>query len=170
MDNKDFNELQFIMDQTYASLMAVSNKLQTAGDSYSDDLTSKQFMTLLAILHIPEGDATIINIAGKLGTTKQNAARIIKSLEKKKYITVVPSEKDKRAVNVMLTEAGIRSVSKNAGDVKKNFMTDIFKDFRKEELETLWQLLKKLYSYDGVPMDGFEERMKIPNISAEVLE
>ncbi|AKN33738.1 transcriptional regulator [Clostridium carboxidivorans P7] len=49
-------------------------------------------------------------------------------------------------------------------------MVDIFKDFKKEELETLWQLLKKLYSYDGVPMDGFEERMKIPDISSEVLE
>ena len=169
MDNKDFNELKFIMDQTYASLMAVSNKLQTAGDNYSGDITSKQLLTLLAILHIPEGDATIINIAGKLGTTKQNATRIIKSLEKKKYISVMPSEKDKRAVNVMLTEAGIRSLSKNAGDIKKNFMTDIFNDFNKEELETLWQLLKKLYSYDGVPMDGFEERIKIPNISADVL-
>lgn len=169
MDNKDFHELPYIMDQTYASLIAVSNKLQAAGDSYSDDLTIKQLLTLLAILHIPEGDATIINIAGKLGTTKQNATRIIKSLEKKKYISVVSSEKDKRAVNVVLTEAGIHSVSENSRDVKKNFMTDIFNDFSKEELETLWQLLKKLYSYDGVPMDGFEERIKIPNISAEEL-
>lgn len=170
MDNNDFNELGYMMDQTYASLVAVSNKLQTAGDSYSDDLTIKQLLTLLAILHIPEGDATIINIAGKLGTTKQNATRIIKSLEKKNYIKIVPSEKDKRAVNVVLTEAGIHSLSKNSKDAKKNFMTDIFNDFSKEELKTLWQLLKKLYSYDGVPMDGFEERIKIPNISAELLE
>ncbi|MCI1479124.1 MAG: MarR family transcriptional regulator [Clostridium beijerinckii] len=169
LDNKELNELRYIMDQTYASLIAVSNKLQTAGDSYSGDLTSKQLLTLLAILHIPEGDATIINIAGKLTTTKQNATRIIKSLEKKNYIKVVPSEKDKRAVNVVLTEAGIHSLSKNSKDAKKNFMTDIFNDFSKEELNTLWQLLKKLYSYDGVPMDGFEERVKMPNISAEVL-
>ncbi|NMM65816.1 MarR family transcriptional regulator [Clostridium sp. P21] len=158
------------MDQTCASLMTTSNKLQTAGDNYSGDLTLKQMLTLLAILHIPEGDATIINIAGKLGTTKQNATRIIKSLEKKKYISVMPSEKDKRAVNVVLTEAGIYSVSKNSKDAKKNFMNDIFKDFSKEELETLWRLLKKLYSYDGVPMDGFEEKFKIPIISAELLE
>ncbi|QAA35278.1 MarR family transcriptional regulator [Clostridium manihotivorum] len=158
------------MDQTYASLMAVSNKLQTAGDSYCGDLTSKQLLTLLAILHLPKGDTTIINIAGKLGTTKQNATRIIKSLEKKKYISIVSSEKDKRAVNVVLTEAGINSLSKNAMDAKKNFMADIFKGFSKEELGTLWQLLKKLYSYDGVPMDGFEERIKIPKPSADMLE
>ncbi|AQS05926.1 MarR family transcriptional regulator [Clostridium beijerinckii] len=170
MDNNNINELGYIMDQTYASLVAVSNKLQTAGDSYSDDLTIKQLLALLAILHIPEGNATIIHIAGKLATTKQNATRIIKSLEKKNYIKVVPSEKDKRAVNVVLTEAGIHSLSKNSKDAKKNFMTDIFNDFSKEELKTLWQLLKKLYSYDGVPMDGFEERVKMPNISAEVLE
>ncbi|WPC42673.1 hypothetical protein [Clostridium sp. JS66] len=89
---------------------------------------------------------------------------------RKKYISVMPSEKDKRAVNVVFTEAGICSLSKNGKNAKKNFMVDIFKDFKKEELETLWQLLKKLYSYDGVPMDGFEERMKISNISTEMLE
>lgn len=170
MDNNDINELGYIMDQTYASLLVTSNKLQAAGDSYCGDLTSKQLLTLLAILHIPKGDTTIINIADKMGTTKQNATRIIKSLEKKNYITIMPSEKDKRAVNVIFTEIGLSSVSKNATDVKKNFLNDLFKDFGKEELETLWQLLKKLYSYDGVSMDGFEERIKIPNISAEELE
>jgi DNA-binding MarR family transcriptional regulator len=170
LDNNNINERGYIMDQTYATLIAVSNKLQTAADSYSDDLTIKQLLTLLAILHIPEGEATIISIAGKLSTTKQNATRIIKSLEKKNYIKVVPSEKDKRAVNVVLTEAGILSISKNSKDAKKNFMADIFNDFSKEELETLWKLLKKLYCYDGVLMDGFEERVKIPNISSEVLE
>jgi hypothetical protein len=34
----------------------------------------------------------------------------------------------------------------------------------------LYLCIKKLYSYDGVPMDGFEERIKIPNISDDVLE
>jgi hypothetical protein len=46
-------------------------------------------------------------------------------------------------------------------------MADIFKDFTKEEIETLWKLLVKLYRFDGVEMDGFEESVKIPNVHIE---
>lgn len=166
-DYKKHNELLYVMDQTYATLVAVTNKLQAAGDTYCGELTAKQFMALLAILHIPEGDATIINIASKLSTTKQNATRIIKSLEKKNYISVVPSEKDKRAVNVVLTEVGVKVVSENGIMAKSSFMGDVFKDFSKKELETLWVLLKKLYGYDGTKMDGFEDSIKIPNVDMD---
>lgn len=36
-------------------------------------------------------------------------------------------------------------------------MADIFKEFQTSELENLWSLLKKLYTFDGVQHDGFEE-------------
>ena len=73
-------------------------------------------MTVLAMLHLPEEETTIVNIANKLGATKQNVTQLIKSLEKK---------------------------------VK--------------ELETLWNLLIKLYRFDGAEMDGFEDNVEVPN-------
>ena len=36
-------------------------------------------------------------------------------------------------------------------------MADIFKEFQTSELETLWSLLKKLYTFDGIQHDGFED-------------
>lgn len=73
-------------------------------------------MTVLAMLHLPEEETMIVNIANKLGATKQNVTQLIKSLEKK---------------------------------VK--------------ELETLWNLLIKLYRFDGAEMDGFEDDVEVPN-------
>ncbi|APM39758.1 hypothetical protein [Clostridium kluyveri] len=46
-------------------------------------------------------------------------------------------------------------------------MEKIFKDFTEEEVETLWKLLTKLYCFDGVEMDGFEENVEVPNIDMD---
>ena len=45
------------------------------------------------------------------------------------------------------------------------FMSDLFESFSTEEMEILWLLLKKLYSFDGEEQDGFEE-----NINFEINE
>ena len=127
----------------------------------------KGFMTLLAVLHLPEDEATVISIANKLGSTKQNTARLIKSLERKKYISVQPSEKDKRAVNVRLTNLGTDAILKYGSSAKVDFMAAIFKDFNKDEVETLWKLLIKLYRFDGEAIDGFEENIQIPRTDIE---
>ena len=102
---KELHDL-FLMQQAYGTLFSLINKLQIAGDTYFDGLTSRQFMTIVAILHLPEEETTINNIAQKLGTSKQNANRMVAGIEKLGYVTVVPSPKDKRATNVLLTDMG----------------------------------------------------------------
>lgn len=160
--NKEFN-LLYVMEQVYSSLISVSNKLQATGDKYSVPLTSRQYMTALAILHLPEDETTFNNIAGKLGATKQNITQLVNSLCKKGFAEIVPSPKDKRAVNVHLTVSGIKTLTECGVSVSIDFMADTFKDFEQEELEILWKLLKKLYRFDGVELDGLEENVKVPN-------
>lgn len=159
--------LLHIMQQAYSSLVSVSNKLQITGDQYFEPLTSRQYMTMLSVLHLHKDETTLINIAKKLGTTKQNITQLIKSLEKKDFVSIIPSKKDKRAVNVCVTDLGMNAMIKCGKDGSINFMADIFKNFTKEEIETLWQLLAKLYRFDGVEIDGFEENVQIPNVDIE---
>ncbi|SFD32362.1 MarR family winged helix-turn-helix transcriptional regulator [Clostridium uliginosum] len=159
--------LLHIMQQAYSSLVSVSNKLQITGDQYCEPLTSRQYMTMLAVLHLPKDETTLINIAKKLGTTKQNITQLVKSLEKKNFVSIIPSKKDKRSVNVCVTDLGMDAIIKCGKNGTIDFMADIFKDFTKEEIETLWKLLIKLYRFDGVEMDGFEENVQIPNIDLE---
>ncbi len=162
----DYNKelrLLHLMQQVYSSLISVSNKLQTTGDKYCVPLTSRQYMTVLAMLHLPEEETTIVNIANKLGVTKQNVTQLIKSLEKKGLVTIAPSKKDRRAVNVRLTDLGLETMVNCGSNMTVDFMADVFNGFGEKELETLWNLLIKLYRFDGAEMDGFEDDVEVPN-------
>jgi len=160
--NKELHLLH-LMQQVYSSLISVSNKLQTTGDKYCVPLTSRQYMTVLAMLHLPEEETTIVNIANKLGATKQNVTQLIGSLEKKGMVAIVPSKKDRRAVNVRLTDLGLETMVNCGSNMTVDFMADVFNGFGEKELETLWNLLIKLYRFDGAEMDGFEDDVEVPN-------
>lgn len=152
----DTNRELFIMQQTYATLFSLANKIQVKGDKYLGSLTSRQYMTMIAIAHLSEDETTINNIARKLGTTKQSVKQLITIIEDRGYIITMPSTKDKRAVNVKITEAG-RQVMLEVGEKGVFFMEELFKDFTVEELESLWSMLKKLYHFDGEEQDDFEQ-------------
>ncbi|WP_338032609.1 MarR family winged helix-turn-helix transcriptional regulator [Clostridium manihotivorum] len=152
----DITKELFLMQQAYATLFSLTNKIQIVGDKRLEGLTSRQFMAIVALAHLEEDERTINNIARKLGTTKQSVKQLLDIMEKKGYIETVPSTKDKRAVNVKVTEEGGKVIIK-CSELGVYLLTDLFKDFSSSEIETLWTLLKKLYSFDGQMQDGFEE-------------
>lgn len=152
---KELRELN-LMQQIYAAIFSLANKIQVQADKRLERLTARQFMTLTALLHLSQEEATISRIAAKMGTTKQNACSIIAGLEKKKIVETSPSPSDKRAVNVKLTGTGEKALS-FAGEKSILFLADLFTDLSESELELLWKLLKKLYPFDGQPQDGYEE-------------
>ena len=145
----------FLMQQAYATLFSLTNKVQIVGDKYLEGLTSRQYMTMVALAHLEEDERTINNIARKLGTTKQSVKQLINIMEEKGYIKTVPSIKDRRAVNVRITEEGIDVLIK-CDELGIYLLADIFKNLSSSEIETLWILLKKIYCFDGEEQDGFE--------------
>lgn len=146
------------MQQTYSVLFTITNKLQKQGDSYFDGFTSRQFMTMLAIAHLPEEETTLNNIAGKLGTTKQSAKQILRNLENKGYIITISSAKDKRAKNSKITDLG-NKIMEEYYNVGNTFLNTMFTDFSTEELQLLWNLLKRLYQFDGEELNGYEKEV-----------
>jgi DNA-binding MarR family transcriptional regulator len=156
----EYSRAMFLMQQTYATLFSLANKLQVKGDQYLKHLTSRQLMTMIAIGHLPEDEASLNNIARKLGTTKQSVKQLVTLIENKGYVVTVPSQRDKRAVNVVITETGNQSLVEDYM-LGLKFFNDLFHDFSQDELEILWSLLKKLYRFDGEEQDGFEGDMRI---------
>ncbi|MGE7998124.1 MarR family winged helix-turn-helix transcriptional regulator [Lysinibacillus sp. NPDC093190] len=154
------NQELFLMQQIYSALFSLGNKIQVQSDQYLEKLTSRQFMAILAIAHLPEDQTSFNNIARKLGTTKQNVKQLVTTMKNKGYVEIAPSEHDKRAVNTKITEFG-KQVTLEAGEKGVYFLADLFKDFSTNELETMWGLLKKLYSFDGEEQDGFEEHSNL---------
>lgn len=146
----------YLIQQIYATLFSLTNKLQIKGDEFCEQITSRQFMALVAIIHLHENETTLNNIARKLGTTKQSVKQMITILENKGFILTVPSQYDKRAVNVRITESGTKAMMVCA-EKSMGFFGNLSRDFSIEEMEILWTLLKKLYRFDGEEQDGFEE-------------
>jgi DNA-binding MarR family transcriptional regulator len=150
----------FLAQQTYATLFSLTNKLQVRGDQYLGQLTSRQLMAMIAVAHLPDDQRTLNNIARKLGTTKQSIKQLIAAIEKKGYVATIPSPRDKRAVNVTFTESG-KQATLECGERGLRLFEDLFKDFTTAEMETLWDLLKRLYRFDGEEQDGFEAEAPI---------
>ena len=114
-------------------------------------------MAMVAIVHLPEDETSLNNIARNLGITKQSLKQLIMIIENKGYVITAPSQKDKRAVNVKITESG-KQVMLECSERGMSFFLELFKDFTTEEMEILWGLLKKLYCFDGEEQDDFEEK------------
>ncbi|CAG9614685.1 hypothetical protein BACCIP111899_03918 [Bacillus rhizoplanae] len=152
-------ELHF-MQQSYATLFSVVNKIQTRGDEYMEILTARQHMALIAIAHLPIESTTLINIAKKLGTTKQTANKLTTSLVKKGYVKTMPSKMDKRSINIEITPEGKKALIA-CSEKSTYFLADMFHDFTTDEIKTFWELLQKLYRFDGEEQDGFEENANL---------
>ncbi|QTD42080.1 MarR family winged helix-turn-helix transcriptional regulator [Sporosarcina sp. Te-1] len=157
--NQLVKELHF-MQQSYATLFSVVNKVQSQGDEYLEILTSRQHMALIAIAHIPVEQTTLMNIAKKLDTSKQTANKLIASLAKKGYVRTFPNKIDKRSINVEITSEGKRALV-TSSEKATLFLEKMFHDFTTDEVELFWQLLQKLYRFDGEEQDGFEENARI---------
>lgn len=157
MDKKEKLEQLYLMQQTYATLFAVTNKLQVLGDKSFHELTSRQFMTLLAIAHIEE-EASLSNVARKLGTTKQSAKQILINLEKRNYVETKQNPHDKRAVQIEITPSGLE-VMHEYYKVGESVLNAWFHDFSKQELGQFYSYLRRLYHFDGEYHDGFEKEV-----------
>ncbi len=152
----------FLMQQSWMTLFCVTNKLQAVGDQYSKQLkniTIRQIMVMIAIIHLNKCETSLNNIARKLGTTKQSVRHLVTAMENKKYVTITPNQDDKRAVNVQLTSEG-RDILHSYCELSVEYFTKIFREFSAEEVNTLWDLLKKLYRFDGKEQEGFEEYIR----------
>lgn len=147
-----------LMQQVYAALFCVANKMQAFSDEKLGSISSRQQMALTAIVHLPPEDTTLKNIAAMLGTSKQNTNKLLSSLQKKGCIEKRINPRDKRSINVQLTEAGEQLLHKSA-EISIYTLAEIFTELNKEHLETLWSLLKQISRFDGMPYLGFEADM-----------
>ena len=156
----------FYAQQTLVTLFSVTNKLQMQGDKHLQSITLRQMLAIPALIHAPGGKATINHLARSMGTSKQSAKQIVDAMERKGYLSVVPSEQDKRAVNVTVTPEG-QSAFRVCSERTDEFLANVFCNLRAEELEILCTLLQKLYRFDGIKQERFDEHAGYDESAAE---
>ena len=117
-----------------------------------DQLTNqlKQFdldlplFNILRIIHEKTDRAiNIKEIQTSMVYKMANTSRLIRVLEDRQLIERMPSEEDKRVVNVLLTDKG-SFVMDELTDLTTRFYTEEFSRFTKEEMDSLNEILWKL--------------------------
>lgn len=151
---------QYYLQQIFSTIFYISNKLQAKGDELDERLTVRQWMTLLAIMHLPEDNASYNQIATMLGCSKQNAKKLVSVLQRKGMVVIEKSKLDSRAVNVKIVD-NCREYLKEYYEKGNEQLNQMFEYFEEEELKTLWKLLKKLAAFDGNEWSGFDEKVPI---------
>lgn len=160
--NKDMIKILDDMRQCYSLLFIALNKIQAEADSRLKDLTSRQLMVIIAIAHLKQNEATIINIADILGTSKQNITRLVSLLQKNGYLIRRQNSEDRRSINISLTDKGINALNNNI-DLSTQFFLDIFKNFNKDEIIDFKKSLMKLSDYDNSHKKYLQPKISVHN-------
>lgn len=157
---------QYYIQQIFATIFYLSNKIQVQGDKLDERITVRQWMVLLTVVHLPEDQASYSQIADKMGCTKQNVKHIIDSLEKKNFVYLEKNEKDKRAMNIRITEE-CKKIMEDYYEKGNQFLSNMFSNFNENDLKVLWEQLRKMANYDGSNWTGYEEKVPINELKGE---
>lgn len=127
----------------FGLFFAFHNRLQTAGDSFYEEITVKQFFLMACMNLFPDTPPTANDLAKTMGCTRQNVKEILTSLEKKGFVTLSVSENDKRKRIVTLTEKAMLTADKYR-DGENEFLRRLYDGVSDDELKTIYRILSKI--------------------------
>jgi len=147
MDNKTLKHYDIRTEKSMKTAVKIErfslkfkNKLVNYLNEF--DLTLNQFKVLEVLYH--RGDLNIGSITKLTMSTPGNITVVIKNLKRDDWITSIPSKEDKRASILTITSKGVEVIEKvfpnHAQNLHKSF--EVLND---EELDTLYELLNKVY-------------------------
>jgi DNA-binding MarR family transcriptional regulator len=106
------------------------------------DTTLPRFDVLAALWRGREG-LTMSELSRMLLVSNGNATAVVDRLEKDGLVRRTPSETDRRAVHVALTEAGVQSFERLAADHEAE-VGRLFAALSEDEIETITGILKRM--------------------------
>ena len=127
----------------FGLFFAFHNRLQTAGDTFYEEITVKQFFLFACMTLFPDSPPTANDLAKVMGCTRQNVKEILTSLEKKGFVTLTKSESDKRKRIVTLTEKAMLTAFKYT-DKENEFLSRLYEGVSEEEIRYTYSILTKL--------------------------
>ena len=143
MNSADVLNMMDSKHALFGLFFAFHNRLQTAGDSFYEEITFKQFFLMACMSLFPDNPPTANDLAKVMGCTRQNVKEILSSLEKKGFITLTVSESDKRKRIVTLTEKALLTADKYK-DSENEFLRRLYDGVSDEEIRYTYSILSKL--------------------------
>jgi len=132
-----------IEQYVFGTTSLIANRMAAAIDSQLTGVTYKQWFFLMMIDRMDSLEKSVHDVAQFIGTTRQNARKIIEQLENKGYVETSVSRFDARALSVKITRKGKNCLTKNAPLVA-DATGELFADVSDKELTAFAQTLGKL--------------------------
>jgi len=126
----------------YASIFALSNKLQVLGDAFDKNITIKQWLFILGVSKFSE-PPTVSEVAKFIGYSRQNAKRIAVALDERGYIAISKDKNDARALRITLTQKCTEYFAKRS-QRELEFLDKLFTGFETNLTSDVYRGLIKL--------------------------
>lgn len=126
----------------FASIFALSNRLQVLGDAFDKNVTIKQWLFLVCISKFPQ-PPMISEVAGFIGYSRQNAKRIAESLAGNGFISIARDKNDSRVLRIQLTQK-CKDYFEGRWQKEADFINELFFSFDAQLTDGLYKGLLKL--------------------------
>ena len=134
------------MDKRFALFgyfFAMSNRLQTVGDRFYEEITCKQFFLMICLRLFGNGAPTINELSEIMGCSHQNVKSIAGKLEEKGYLEIRPDSDDARKLRIRLTNKA-DSLAKKYQKKELDFIDMLFTGISDKQIETTFKTLEKM--------------------------
>lgn len=134
------------MDKRFALFgyfFAMSNRLQTVGDRFYEEITCKQFFLMICLRLFKNGAPTINELSEIMGCSHQNVKSIAGKLEEKGYLEIRPDSDDARKLRIRLTNKA-DSLAKKYQKKELDFIDMLFTGISDKQIETTFKTLEKM--------------------------
>ena len=128
----------------FINLFIQQNRIQTAYDKVSAEISTKQWLLLGITANCPE-PKTLTRIGQLMGCSRQNVKQLADSLEKRGYIEI--KKGTKRCVCLELTDKA-RQYHEEIYNTRSDFLNRLYNVFSDEEITQLYKLQTRLF--DGI--------------------
>lgn len=134
------------MDKRFALFgyfFAMSNRLQTVGDRFYEEITCKQFFLMICLRLFENGAPTINELSEIMGCSHQNVKSIAGKLEEKGYLEIRPDSDDARKLRIRLTKKA-DSLAKKYQKKEVDFIDMLFTGISDKQIEITFKTLEKM--------------------------
>lgn len=134
------------MDKRFALFgyfFAMSNRLQTVGDRFYEEITCKQFFLMICLRLFENGAPTINELSEIMGCSHQNVKSIAGKLEEKGYLEIRPDSDDARKLRIRLTNKA-DNLAKKYQKKEVDFIDMLFTGISDKQIEITFKTLEKM--------------------------
>lgn len=122
----------------FGSLFTLSNRLQIAGDALDEKMTVKQWLLVAILYKSEEKELSLSSLAQRMGSSRQNVKKMVSLLAKQGFLSITQKADDKRYLMIRPTVLCLEHCKGREAE-EEMFITTLFSDFTREDLESLLQ-------------------------------